>query len=118
MKGDGPVITFRIINYCRSKDIRHHLENSLPVIKDINSPLLVLNNFQMDAPIDLKSIAGMLQSMFPPLNMNKIEPKHIKRVISFTYMPNNHCIYFRNYRVKLATHGIDKPVFIFDNVDQ
>jgi hypothetical protein len=84
----GPVLTFRILNYCRSKDIRSNVSNSLPFIKDINSPLLVLNNFNHPhASIDLRSISTVLQSMFPPLNMNVIRPEHLKRVLSFTYKP-------------------------------
>lgn len=106
----GPLITFRVLNYCRAKDIRANVSSSLPFIRDINSPLLVLNNFNQPHNEDLKRIANVLQSMFPPLNMQTVKPEHLKRVISFTYRPENGCIYFRNYRIKLSSSGISRTV--------
>jgi hypothetical protein len=52
----------------------------------------------------------MLQGMFPALNMAKVRPEHLKRVISFTYNDTNNCIYFRNYRVKLTSVGVSKSI--------
>ena len=52
----------------------------------------------------------MLQGMFPALNMVKVRPEHLKRVISFTYNDTNQCIYFRNYRVKITSVGVNKTI--------
>jgi hypothetical protein len=107
----GPLLTFRILNYCRAKDIRNNVSSSLPFIRDVNSPLLVLNNFNQPHNDNLKRIATVLQGMFPPLNMQTVQPEHLKRVLSFTYRPENGCVYFRSYRIKLASAGVDRTVY-------
>ena len=114
----GPLITFRILNYCRAKDILNNVNNSLPFMNDVNSPLLVLNNFNQPHNDNLKRISSVLQGMFPPLNMHTVQPEHLKRVLSFTYRPENNCIYFRSYRIKLASSGVDKTVKKKNYVDK
>ena len=68
-------LAFKIINYCQARDIKKNLSQSLPFLKDLNNPLLVMNNFNSDkSNSNLKYIANMIQGMFPPLNMDKIKP--------------------------------------------
>lgn len=86
------------------------MSTSLPFIRDVNSPLLVLNNFNYPQNASLKRISNLLQGMFPPLNMQTVRPEHLRRVLSFTYREENGCVYFRSYRIKLESSGVDRTV--------
>jgi hypothetical protein len=45
--------------------------------------------------------------MFPNINLDKINIKTVKRVLSFTYQTNKKCIYFRHYRIIVNEGGIN-----------
>ena len=55
---------FRIINYCRMKDVLHN--GGQPFSFSFKDPLAVLNGF--GATNQTKNIGRALQEMFPPLN--------------------------------------------------
>lgn len=97
------------MNYCRAKDILNNVQLSQPFLRESNAPLLVLNNFSNKGPA-VKKISDMLQELFPALNMTRVKPEHLKRVVSFSYNDKNQCVYFRNYRVKLAAVGVSKSI--------
>lgn len=105
----GGMLTFKIINFCRAKDILNNVHLSQPFLRELNPPLLVLNNFNNKGP-NVKKISDILQELFPALNMTKVKPEHLKRVVSFTYNDKNQSIYFRNYRVKLSPVGVSKSI--------
>ena len=60
IKMGGGVLTFKIINFCRSKDILNNIKMSQSFLRESNSPLLVLNNFN-NKGANVKKISDMLQ---------------------------------------------------------
>lgn len=86
---------FRVINYCRMKEVLLH--KGAPFSFSINEPLIVLNNFTENNQV--RQIGRSIQEMFPSINLEKIKLQNIKRVLSFTYQTNRKCIYFRHYKL-------------------
>ena len=93
----GPTVTFKMDKYCLSSDIFEHLSSIddnkkrafKPLTKSFNHiPLVIMNGFNNSyIPEDQKesvNIAAMLiQSFFPPINLNEIQLKKCKRVVLF-----------------------------------
>lgn len=93
----GPTVTFKIEKYCLSSDIFEFLSSLddnkrrvfKPLTKSFNHvPLVIMNGFNNPCiPIEQKesvNIAAMLiQSFFPPINLNEIQLKKCKRVVLF-----------------------------------
>jgi ribosome biogenesis protein SSF1/2 len=93
----GPTVTFKIEKYCLSSDIFEHLSalnevrrrSFKPLTRSFNHvPLVIMNGFNNpNIPDDQKepvNIASMLiQSFFPPINLNEIQLKKCKRVVLF-----------------------------------
>jgi len=94
---------FRVINYCRMKDVFKRSGQSFNF--SLNEPLIVLNNFAENNQV--RQIGRSIQEMFPSINLEKINLKTVKRVLSFTYQPNKKCIYFRHYRIIVNEGGIN-----------
>lgn len=91
----GPTITFNVLNYSLSKDIKKFLKRPKSLNKEdvLNPPLLVLNGFNTknnnsnnsdteseDNNVE-KIIISMFQNVFPPLNPNKTRLNSIRRVL-------------------------------------
>lgn len=57
-------MVFRIINYCRMKDVINN--GGQPFSISFKDPLVILNNFSENTQI--KMIGRSLQEMFPPIN--------------------------------------------------
>jgi len=93
----GPTVTFKLEKYCLSSDIFEYLSTLQdgkrrifkPLTKSFNHvPLVIMNGFNNKyIPEDQKesvNIAAMLiQSFFPPINLNEIQLKKCKRVVLF-----------------------------------
>lgn len=93
----GPTVTFKLEKYCLSSDIfefMSSLEDNRkkpfkPLTKSFNHvPLVIMNGFNNpNIPENQKesiNIAAMLiQSFFPPINLNEIQLKKCKRVVLF-----------------------------------
>lgn len=87
----GPTITFNVLNYSLSKDIKKFLKRPKSLNKEdvLNPPLLVLNGFNTKNNNDKESednnvekiIISMFQNVFPPLNPNKTQLNSIRRVL-------------------------------------
>jgi hypothetical protein len=96
-------MTFRIMNYCRMKDV---LQNGgQPFSLTFRDPLVILNNFSENTQI--KMIGRSLQEMFPPINPEKLKPERLKRVICFSYNSNKKMIYFRHYKIVIHEAGVN-----------
>ena len=94
---------FRVINYCRMKDVFKRSGQSFNF--SLNEPLIVLNNFAENNQV--RQIGRSIQEMFPSINLEKINLKTVKWVLSFTYQPNKKCIYFTHYRIIVNEGGIN-----------
>lgn len=99
----GPTVTFKLEKYCLSSDIFEHLSSLneqrrrsfKPLTRSFNHvPLVIMNGFNNpNIPDDQKesvNIASMLiQSFFPPINLNDIQLKKCKRVVLFNLKLQN-----------------------------
>lgn len=88
-------MAFRLINYCRMKDILHN--GGQPFSFTFKDPLVIISNF--NETLQLKMIGKSLQEMFPPINPEKLKVERLKRVILFNYNSNKKMIYFRHYKI-------------------
>lgn len=85
----GPTITFKINKYCLATDIFNTSKNKKPLSKTFNHiPLCILNGFN-NPSIDKKYseaisiVSTMLQSIFPPLNLNELTISQAQKAIVF-----------------------------------
>lgn len=93
---------FRVMNYCRMKDV---LKNGgQPFSYSFKEPLIVLNNFAESNQV--RQIGRSIQELFPNINLEKIKLTNVKRVMSFTYQSNKKSIYFRHYKVIIKEGGV------------
>lgn len=79
IKVGGGEMNFRIVNYCRMRDVLHN--GGQPFSFSFRDPLTVLNGFGVNS--QTKMIGRSLQQMFPPINPEKIKIERLKRVVCF-----------------------------------
>ncbi|XP_072015648.1 suppressor of SWI4 1 homolog [Amphiura filiformis] len=104
----GPTVTFRMRQYCLTKDIQSSLKKPNMYARQFQQhPLLVLNNFSKDQP-ELKLAATLLQNMFPSINVHKVQLSDIRRCVLFNYDPETKLIEFRHYSIKVVPAGMSK----------
>lgn len=102
IKVGGGEMTFRIINYCRMRDV---LKNGVqPFSYSFKQSLLVLNGFGENQQV--KMIGKGLQEVFPSLNLESAKTENIKRVMSFSYRPKKKFIFFRQYKIVQHEGGV------------
>ena len=97
IKVGGGEMLFRVINYCRMKEVFSN--GGQPFSFSFKEPLIVLNNFAENNQV--RQIGRSIQELFPNINLEKIKINNVKRVMSFTYQPNRKCIYFRHYKIMI-----------------
>jgi len=124
----GPTCTFRIKDYTLAADLYDHNANTLkinakPLTKSFNHmPLVIMNGFnspkisqEFTEPVN---VAGMLiQSFFPPINLNEIQLKKCKRVVLFNLNFEEDAegksipfIEFRHFDIDIEKHSIKKTI--------
>lgn len=69
LKLGGGEMVFRIVNYCRMKDVIHNGGQQFSF--GFKDPLTVLNGFGVNS--QTKMIGRSLREMFPPINPEKIK---------------------------------------------
>lgn len=116
----GPTLTFRIKDYCLSKDIisfnqEHKRKNKIFTEKFTTAPLLVMSGFNnLEEDDSYKLVTAMLQSMFPPLNVEKIKLDECKRVVLFNLVkPENGSapyIEFRHYALHARQRDVNRGI--------
>jgi ribosome biogenesis protein SSF1/2 len=124
----GPTITFRLEDYCLGADLFDHNVNTLkrngkPLTKSCNHmPLVIMNGFNSskitEEYIEPVKIAGMLiQSFFPPINLNEIQLKKCKRVMLFNLNfekdengNNIPLVEFRHFDIDIEKYSIKKTI--------
>lgn len=68
----GPTLTFKIHNFCLSRDVLSSLKKQLVVEEAFKySPLIVLNSFSGEG-MQMKLMASMFQNMFPTINLTDV----------------------------------------------
>lgn len=137
----GPTVTFKIHEYSLAADIfennQKKIETSLsnpntrripsnpkPLTKSFNHvPLVIMNGFNSNKISDtykepVKIAAMLIQSFFPPLNLNEIQLKKCKRVVLFnlTFDKESNSadpepiIEFRHYDIDIEKYSIKKTI--------
>lgn len=116
----GPTIIFKILNYTLSKDIisfnqEHKKKNKIFTEKFSTAPLLVMSGFtnlEDDEPNRL--VTAMLQSLFPPLNVERIQLGECKRVVLFNLVKpadgSASYIEFRHYALHARQRDVNRGI--------
>ncbi|CAG8469844.1 4085_t:CDS:2 [Funneliformis mosseae] len=106
----GPTLCFRALKYSLIRDV---LSSQISPIsfgtEFLTSPLLVLNNFGGEEK-QMKLMTTMFQSMFPSINVNKVQLAEARRVVLFNYNSDTNTIDFRHYIIRVKPIGISKSV--------
>lgn len=106
----GPTLTFKVNEYCLSKDIISSLKKpNLEQKQFLHHPLLVMNNFSSDE-MSLKLMSTMFQNMFPSINVNKVKLNNIRRCVLLNYCTDTKQIEFRHYNIKVVPVGMSRGV--------
>lgn len=120
----GPTATFKISDYTLAGDIFDHIEslkkqNPKPLNRSFNHvPLVIMNGFKNKnvapeyvEPVEIVSM--LLQSFFPPLNLNSIQLKKCKRVVLFNLNINENNIpeiEFRHFDIDIEKYSLKKTI--------
>lgn len=106
----GPTLTFKVHNYCLSKDVISSLRKpNLEQIQFMHHPLLVMNNFSASGN-HVKLMATMFQNMFPSINVHKVNLNDVKRCVLVNFNSENNLIDFRHYNIKVVPVGMTRGV--------
>ncbi|XP_045211549.2 suppressor of SWI4 1 homolog [Mercenaria mercenaria] len=106
----GPTLTFKVHNYCLSKDVISSLRKpNLEQIQYLHHPLLVMNNFSGGGN-HVKLMATMFQNMFPSINVHKVKLNDVKRCVLVSFDTETNLIDFRHYNVKVVPVGMSRGV--------
>ena len=115
----GPTITFQVMDYSLSKDIKRFLKRPKSLSGDdvLDPPLLVLNGFtgvkknstkeETDENVE-KVIVSMFQNVFPPLNPARTQLNSIKRVFMINKDSETGEISMRHYFIDIREVEISK----------
>lgn len=128
----GPTITFKIDDYSLAADIfaqqtklhdeKPHRYTPKPLTKSFNHvPLIIMNGFNSNRITEdyvepVKVSAMLLQSFFPPLNLNEIQLKKCKRVVLFnlkfeeTEAGPIPMVEFRHFDIDIEKHSMKKTI--------
>lgn len=124
----GPTVTFRVEDYTLAADLFDYTSNTIkkptkPLTKSFNHmPLVIMNGFNStkisQEYVEPVNVAAMLiQSFFPPINLNEIQLKKCKRVVLFNLNFDEDlegkCIpyvEFRHFDIDIEKHSIKKTI--------
>lgn len=128
----GPTLTFRVENYSLAADIfemkseqfkeKPHKYSPKPLTKSFNHvPLVIMNGFNSpkiteDYSEAVKITGMLLQSFFPPINLNEIQLKKCKRVVLFNLAFEEGekglvpIIEFRHYDIDIEKYSSKKTI--------
>ncbi|SCV02809.1 LAMI_0H03158g1_1 [Lachancea mirantina] len=116
----GPTVTFQVLDYSLSKDIKQFLKRPKNLIKEdmMSPPLLVLNGFGVkqngeDAEAKEKAnvekvVISMFQNTFPPLNPARTHLGSIKRVFMINKDAETQEISMRHYAIDIREVDISR----------
>eukprot|EP00834_Sanchytrium_tribonematis_P004020 NODE_178_length_14069_cov_0.746815.p5 type:complete len:313 gc:universal NODE_178_length_14069_cov_0.746815:13584-12646(-) len=100
----GPTLSFKVLNLAAHADLARVQSNhkSFSQSTITHPPIIIFNNF--DGSRQLKLAKEIIQGAFPPINLQEIVIKQIKRVLLFHHDHKEDKIFMRHYFI--------------DNVDQ
>jgi ribosome biogenesis protein SSF1/2 len=106
----GPTLTFRVVSYTLSKDIKSLQKRPKSLTGELlHAPVVVLNGFTKETP-DMQLTTTMLQNLFPAIHPQTMKLSEAKRVVLFSYNSEKECIDMRHYAINVQPYGVSKAV--------
>ena len=107
----GPTLTFKIVNYTLTRDVRSALKKPLVFSGLFQlSPLLVLNGFTGEEELPMKLMTSMWRNLLPSIDVNKVNLNTIRRTILLNYNSETKTCDFRHYAIRVRPVGLSRPV--------
>ncbi len=107
----GPTITYKIVNYTLTKDVRSSLKKPLVYSGLFQlSPLLVLNGFSGEEELRMKLMTSMWRNLLPSIDVNKVNLNTIRRCVLLNYNSDTQLIDLRHYAIKVKPVGLSHTV--------
>uniref|UniRef100_A0A069DU24 Putative rna-binding protein n=1 Tax=Panstrongylus megistus TaxID=65343 RepID=A0A069DU24_9HEMI len=106
----GPTLTFKIHEYVLARDVASSLKKqySHPRLYQ-TAPLLIMNGFSGESS-QLKLMVASFQSMFPVLNISKVNLNEVHRCLLLNYNSETNMIDIRHYMIRVTPVGVSKSV--------
>ncbi|GJQ10372.1 hypothetical protein GpartN1_g2163.t1 [Galdieria partita] len=107
----GPTFIFRVNWFSLAADVRKaqrrpHTVNDAE-LKD--PPILVLHGFE-DSTVQERMISSLFQFMFPAIDLDKLKPQSVKRVLLVHYDREKEDIEIRHYLIRTNPVGLSRPI--------
>ncbi|CAL4146908.1 unnamed protein product, partial [Meganyctiphanes norvegica] len=107
----GPTLTFKIMNYCLSKDVISSVKKQMTYGKQFQvAPCLMTNLQPREGEMKLQLSARMFLDMFPTITPTKAAIESIRRSCLINYDPETELYDFRHYSIRVVPVGVSKAV--------
>lgn len=105
----GPTLTFKINNYCLSKDVISSVKKQMTYGKQFQvAPCLMTNLQPREGEMKLQLSARMFLDMFPTITPTKAAIDSIRRCCLINYDPETELFDFRHYSIRVVPVGVSK----------
>eukprot|EP00871_Galdieria_phlegrea_P004546 jgi/Galph1/5092/GphlegSOOS_G3689.1 len=107
----GPTCTFFVDWYSLASDVRkaQRRPHSVNDAEWKCPPLLVLHGFEGSTPKE-KIVTSMFQFMFPSIDVRKVDPLSLKRVLLVHYSKEQDIVEIRHYLIRTSPVGLSTPI--------
>ncbi|VDL63865.1 unnamed protein product [Hymenolepis diminuta] len=118
----GPSLTFRVSDYCLTRDIFTLVRKVFDVRQYSTPPLLAMAGFgagnNQPPPSHLRLLVDMFQNMLPSLNIQKLKVSNVRRVLLLSREVDTsneegevkEVIYLRHYNIRLENRSISRAL--------
>ncbi|KAM7533238.1 hypothetical protein Aperf_G00000118925 [Anoplocephala perfoliata] len=118
----GPSVTFRVGEYCLTRDIFTLVRKVFDVRQFSTPPLLAMTGFgagsNQPPPPHLRLLVDMFQNMLPSLNVQKLKVSSVRRVLLLSREVDasadggegGEVIYLRHYNIRLENRSISRAL--------
>ncbi|CDS41556.1 peter pan [Echinococcus multilocularis] len=122
----GPSLTFRVSEYCLTRDVVTLVQKIFDVRQFSSPPLLAMTGFgsggttSAPPPPHLRLLVDMFQNMLPSLNIQKLKVSSVRRVLLLSREVDScsdgnggeerEVIYLRHYNIRLENRSISRAL--------
>ncbi|KAL3319932.1 hypothetical protein Ciccas_001388 [Cichlidogyrus casuarinus] len=113
----GPSFTFKVKEYCFAKEIASLIMRSFSRTQFFQPPLLVMTGFSSSDEVmsrTLRLTVDMFQNMLPPLNVQRLKLRNVKRVLLLSReedpLTKEELIHLRHFHIRTENKEISKPL--------
>lgn len=122
----GPSLTFRVSEYCLTRDVVTLVQKIFDVRQFSSPPLLAMTGFGSGGttsarpPPHLRLLVDMFQNMLPSLNIQKLKVSSVRRVLLLSREVDScsdgdggeerEVIYLRHYNIRLENRSISRAL--------